>query len=107
MLHLQETCVFLNWQLRLGRNVLGHLKRHYVPLRCSMPVEVSPKHLSAFVSMRKGGGGDGKAQAFFYIRDIISFGGLKSIKQPSLVLRDRIQSTWRTIALLGGVLSPR
>lgn len=78
-----------------------------MPLRCSMPVEVSPKHLSAFVSMRKGGGGYGKAQAFFYIRDIISFGGLKSIKQPSLVLRDRIQSTWRTIALLGGVLSPR
>lgn len=107
MLHLQETCVFLNWQLRLGRNVLGHLKWHYVPLRCSMPVEVSPKHLSAFVSMRKGGGGDGKAQAFFCIREIISFGGLKSIKQPWLVLRDRIQSTWRTIALLGGVLSPR
>ena len=28
MPHLRETCVFLKWQLRLGRNVLGHLKWH-------------------------------------------------------------------------------
>lgn len=44
-----------------------------------MPVEVSPKHLSGFVSTRKGGGEDSKAQSE-YIRDIISFGGLKAIK---------------------------